>query len=147
MKNQILSLLKKFGPIMLMIAVAYAVGRYAQPPEIKTEIKMVEKVVERIKKDIVIVEREIKNPDGTTTIDRRTEDRSTETSDRSSRSEEKTQISAAKKWRAGAGVKTQISNLTPSYGVGVGYRVLGPFWIDVAGYSDGTATAHISFEF
>lgn len=133
--------------VLIALAIGYAGGRYLQPAEVKTEIREVEKVVEKIKKDIVIVEREVRNPDGTVVVDRRTEDRSEEAVRRDTRREEEIIVSMPAKWRAGVDVKASLSNLVPQYGATVGYRVLGPVWVEASGYQDGTASLRAVWEF
>lgn len=142
---------KKYGysalALLIAVAVGYAVGRHLQPAEVKTEIKEVEKVVEKIKKDIVIVEREVRNPDGTVVVDRRTEDRSEEAVRRDSRRSEEIIVSMPAKWRAGVDVKASLTNFVPQYGATVGYRAFGPVWVEASGYQDGTAVIRGVWEF
>lgn len=93
-------------------AVAYSVGRWAMPPKIETKIEVVEKEV--IKRDVQIVEREVKQPDGTTIIDRTTVDRSTKLTDKESTKE--TIVTNLPKWHVSAGVIASLDSLkTPSY--------------------------------
>lgn len=139
--------LQLFALILIALAVGYAGGRYLQPAEVKTEIKEVEKVVEKIKKDIVIVEREVRNPDGTVVVDRRTEDRSEEAVRRDSRRSEEIIVSMPAKWRAGVDVKASLTNFVPQYGATVGYRAFGPVWVEASGYQDGTAVIRGVWEF
>jgi len=93
-------------------AIAYSVGRWAMPPKIETKIEVVEKEV--IKRDVQIVEREVKQPDGTTIIDRTTVDRSTKLTDKESTKE--TIVTNLPKWHVSAGVIASLDSLkTPSY--------------------------------
>lgn len=134
--------------LLIAILLGYGIGRYIQPAEVKTETKVVEKVVERVKKDITIVERETKLPDGTVIVDRRTEDKSSETS-RSDRSSEQTvTVTKAKsQWTASAGAKISLNDFKPAYGAKVGYRAIGPVWVELGGFSDGTGMMFITYEF
>lgn len=92
--------------------IAYSVGRWAVPPKIETKIEVVEKEV--IKRDVQIVEREVKQPDGTTIIDRTTVDRSTKLTDKESTKE--TIVTNLPKWHVSAGVIASLDSLkTPSY--------------------------------
>lgn len=92
--------------------IAYSVGRWAVPPKIETKIEVVEKEV--IKRDVQIVEREVKRPDGTTIVDRTTVDRSTKLTDKESSKE--TIVTNLPKWHVSAGVIASLDSLkTPSY--------------------------------
>lgn len=133
--------------VLVALGLGYAIGRHLQPAEIKTEIKEVEKVVEKIKKDIVIVERETRNPDGTVIIDRETRDRSEEAIRRDTRREEDTEINNKAQWKANLHVKSSISSLVPQYGASVERRILGPVWVGVGAYQDGTANVSVGWEF
>lgn len=136
------------GALVVALLAGYSVGRYFQPAEIKTEIKEVEKVVEKIKKDIVVVEREVKNPDGTVVIDRRTEDKSEEAVSRDTKREEKQEVSKKlPDWKVNALAKSSLSNIAPQYGALLERRILGPVWVGVGGFQDGTATLSVGFEF
>lgn len=133
--------------ILFALGIGYGVGRHLQPAEIKTEIKEVEKIVEKIKKDIVIVEREVRQPDGTVIVDRETRDRSEEAIRRDTRREEETEINNKAQWKANIHVKSSISNLVPQYGASVERRILGPVWVGVGAYQDGTANVSVGWEF
>lgn len=76
----------------MSLAFGCTIDRYLQPDEIKIETKVVEKMVEKIK-DIVILERETRNPDRTVVAVRRTENRSEEAIRRDSNREENVEIS------------------------------------------------------
>lgn len=140
--------LKIIAAVLVALALGYGIGRYLQPAEIKTEVREVEKVVEKIKKDIVIVERETKSPDGTVVIDRRTEDRSEEAVSRDTRKDEKSEITAYKpQWRVSALAKAKLDAIIPQYGAHVDRRILGPVWLGVGAYQDGTAQVSVGWEF
>lgn len=141
----------KTGLIQLLVALAvgYGLGRYLQPAEVRTETKEVVKEVEKIKRDIVIVEREIKNPDGTITIDRRTEDKSEEAVTRDKKSESESIVKAAKPdWKVD--VIAQASKLEPSpesYGVHVSRRILGSVFIGAYGDTNKKFGLSVGYEF
>lgn len=140
---------KLLAVISIVLALGgYAVGRYLQPPEVVT--KEVEKIkeVEVIKRDVKTIIKEVVRPDGsketTTTIDESTRENTRRQTDN-----QKEVIVAASKpqWKAGLTAKASISNIVPVYGVQVERRVMGPFFVNAQGWSDGTAALGLSLEF
>lgn len=115
--------------LIILTGVAYGIGRYLQPAEVIT--KEVVKEVEVIKKDVKIVERIIKRPDGTIIEDRTTEDRtSTEIKKETDKS---TQIVALKpQWHIHGMAGTSVRNFGEiNYGFGVERRILGSLFVGV----------------
>jgi hypothetical protein len=93
------------GVSLLLLLLGYATGRYAQPARVETKIEQVVKEVEVVKKDVVIKERTEKRPDGTIITDRTTEDRSTETTNKDSKTKESIIVSSEKpNWLVSGGM-------------------------------------------
>lgn len=129
----------------------YAVGRYVQPARVEIKKEEVVKEVEVVKKDVTVVEREIRRPDGTVEIDRRTEDRSTETVDKSKQTKESTIVQNQKpQWKVSASATTAVGSLTsPSlvYGATVERRIIGPFFAGVRADTSKQVGLSVGMEF
>lgn len=130
MKNYLLALL--FG-IGIGAAVVYFFF-----PRIETKIE-VQKEVETQTRTVT---RRVVLPDGTRTTERVTDTIKKE----NERSTTETKPSE-KQWKANLLMKSDIRNLVPQYGFGIERRVLGPFFVGVGGYQDGTIKANLGFEF
>lgn len=134
--------LKPLIGLSVALVVGYGVGRYLQPAEIRVKKEQVIKEVEVVRKDIVIVEHEVKRPDGTTTIERRTEDRSVERTDTNTQNKEETRIVNTKpQWKIQGGIgmnysSAQLDSLKPIYSVGVERRILGPIFVGIQANTD-----------
>lgn len=125
--------------VLLVGGLGYAFGRYLQPPE----IKQVTKEVEVIKKDVHTVIKEIERPDGTKERVTIIEDKSSESSKKTSQ----TEISNVKpQWKAQGLVG--ISARDPMfYGADVERRILGPVFVGLWANTNKEIGASFSIEF
>lgn len=133
---------------VLLALVGYGTGRYLQPAkvEIKKEIEIQEKVV--TKKDVVVVERTEKRPDGTIIIDRKEVDKSQiEGSVNVSQKESTVTSKESAKNRVRIGVSTIDFKLIPMYTYGIERRIAGPISIGVQGSTQGELGLTVSLEF
>lgn len=112
---------------LVLLLVGYGVGRYLQPPEIKTEIKEVEKQVVKTKNNVITVVKEVKNPDGTTTKETVVTDK-TEIVDATNKSkEEVSKVTALPaQYRIRGGVGYDLKDKSPQYNFGAEKRFWGP---------------------
>jgi hypothetical protein len=136
-------LLTKLSIVLVALVIGYAVGRHLQPAKIET--REVVKEVEKIKRDVVIVEKKITRPDGTIVEEKTTTDKSK--SETSKSSDKRTVVSNRNNWLVGAGIEGQISELTPVYRFEVQRRILGPILVGASARTDGYVGAILSVEF
>lgn len=146
--------LAKTALALLVVGVAgYGIGRYVQPAKVQIKKEQVIKEVEVERRNVVVVERETRNADGSVVIDRRTEDRSTRVSDHKSETKESTTITNTKpQYRIRGGAGYDFADRNMQYLVGGEKRFWGPLslGLDVtvganSGVKAGTVTA--SWEF
>jgi hypothetical protein len=128
--------------VLVCLGLGYAVGRYLQPAQVET--REVIKEVEKIKRDVVIIERKVTKPDGTVVEEKTTTDKSKiETAKSSDKSRKE---SRRNDWLVGAGVEAQLSNLNPVYRLEIQRRILGPVLVGASARTDGYVGAIISLE-
>lgn len=130
MKNYLLALL--FG-----IGIGAAVVHFLFP-RIETKIE-VQKEVETQTRTVT---RRVVLPDGTRTTERVTDSISKE----NERLTTETKPSE-KQWKANLLMKSDIRNLVPQYGASIERRILGPVWVGVGAFQDGTASVSVGWEF
>lgn len=104
---------------IILLAIGYGIGRYLQPANVVTEVREVEK----IKKDVVVVIKERKNPDGSS----ETETVITDRSEINKETNRKQTISALKsQWRIQGIIGVRDFKFDqPSYGIGIERRIFG----------------------
>jgi len=118
---------------VILLGLGYGVGRYLQPPEVRTEIKEVEKQVVKTKTNVVTVVKETTNKDGTTTKETTITDR-TETTDTTKRSSESlTEISSKPQYRVRGGAGYDFKDNSPQYVAGFEKRFWGPVSLGLEG--------------
>lgn len=88
------------------------------------------------------VTRRVVLPDGT-----RTTERVTDTIQRENERTETESKVAQAQWRVNVHAKASLQNLVPQYGASVERRILGPVWVGVGAYQDGTANVSVGWEF
>lgn len=134
--------------VLVAAGLGYAFGRYAQPArvEIKKEIEVREK--EKTTHDTIVTEKEIHRPDGTIEKEKKTEDKTTNSS--STDTKEKTSkvvVSEKPQWKAGVLAGYDLIGIKPVYGAQVEKRILGPISAGVWGTTQSTVGASLSLEF
>lgn len=132
--------------VLAVAAVAYSVGRYAQPAKVQIKTEQVVKEVEVVKKDVVIVEKEIKRPDGTIEKERKIVDKSSETTKKDSESKSDTKISRPD-WKVQATAGMAAFRGEMIYGIGIERRILGPIAVGAFGQTNGVVGLSVSLEF
>lgn len=133
---------------IIVFAVGAGTALYVRPATVVTKTEEVVKEVDRVKKDVVVVEHEVKRPDGTVEIDRTTTDKSTETSKKESDTKSSTVVTNAKpQWKAQALAGLSLDKLVPVYGAGVERRIIGPISAGVWGTTDRNLGVSVSLEF
>lgn len=133
---------------LVLLALGYGLGRYLQSPKEITKIQEVEKEV--IKKDIVIVTKEVKHPDGTVETTTTSTDNSTEVINKNkdvfiSKNTEKQWFISAGYGRGSALGDTIIT-------ASVNRRMIGPYFLGASGTfntikNDHTVGINIGMEF
>lgn len=135
--------------VVAIAAVSYAFGRYMTPSKIEYKTIEVVKEQEHVNKDIVVTEKEVRNKDGSVTIDRRIEDKSVETRNKeSSRMESKVVTNQKTQWKAHALVgvqKTDFAN--PIYGLQIERRIVGPIFVGAWGMDSKEYGVSVGLEF
>lgn len=117
--------------IIIVGAVAYASGRYLQPPKTITKEVQVVKEVEVVKRDVRTVIKEVSRPDGTKIRETVIEDKSKEAKNKDQTNTSTKLVESLKpQWKVQGLVGiNEISN--PTYGVGVERRIIGPVFAGV----------------
>lgn len=156
--------------LVVIFASGLAIGRFTLPSKVVEKEKIVyqDKVVEKLveNKDVkrnnnrTITKTETVSKDGTKTVitkleDKTVSDTSTKTSEDKkqdvSKEDDKSKETTynTQKFTIAGMAKINVTNVSGglSYGALIGYRVIGPFSILGAGYSDGTATLGIGITF
>lgn len=134
--------------LLVVAGLGYGFGRYMQPAKIQIKKEEVIKEVEVVKKDVVVVEKITTNKDGTTVVERRTEDKSTERSSTDTRTKESTLVINVKpQWRVQGmvGYRGQLDR--PMYGAGIERRILGPVFVGAWGNTEKQFGLSAGFEF
>lgn len=131
-----MSIFKKYQNMaivgVLLLSVGYGVGRFLQPAIVKIKKEEVIKEVEVVKKDIVVVEKETRLPDGTIIVDRRTEDKSTESTKKdTSKKEDSVVVMQKAQYRVRGGVGFDFDAKSAQYSVGGEKRFWGPLSLGV----------------
>lgn len=136
------------GGLLLVASVAYASGRYLQPPKVVTKTETVVKEVQVIQHDTTTKTHEEVKPDGTKTIDTVVEDKDKEENKSSADSKASTVVDTTKpQWKVGALGAYDFSTLKPIYGVQVDRRILGPIFVGAFGLNNRTVGLSVSLEF
>ena len=151
--------LKKGLLVLGIFLIGTAVGRFSLPAKIVEKEKIVfqDKIIEKKvevkdiqkKNNKIYIKIEKTSPDGTKTVETRIIDKdetSSNTNTSDDKSQDTTQISdasketiyATKDWLLSAAVNYSTSSSTMNYGVIAQRRILGPVYVGVYGFSDGT---------
>jgi lipopolysaccharide export LptBFGC system permease protein LptF len=153
---------------VLVVAGAFAAGRYSLPAKIieKEHVVYKEKIVEKkvlvkdqnTKKNIVTIRLVTIKPDGTRTIETKTYDKSeieiTQNSTTDIKNDitkvadkEKTTIFNKDSLLISALMKTNFTNPSPSYGIMINKRIFGPFYLGAFGYTDASLGMSLGISF
>lgn len=120
--------------LILLLGVGYGIGRYAQPAEVRTEIKEVEKEVVKTKTDVVTIIKEIKNKDGSVTTETVITDKTTIDSQTDKTREQLTEIINVKpQYRIRAEAGFDLQKEEPQYAIGLEKRFMGPLSLGITG--------------
>jgi hypothetical protein len=128
--------INKLASVGLIFLLGFGVARYTLPVKTIT----VTKEVVKEKKDVVTVTKRVKLPDGTTTTERRTEDRTI----RDTKKGSSTAVENEKaQWKASALLDlTRVDN----YGVSVEKRLVGPVFVGAWGLQSGQVGLSLGME-
>ena len=139
--------------VLVLLGAGYGIGRYLQPAEVKTEIKIVEKEVVVEKKDVVTVIKETKNSDGTITKETVITDRTTIEAETNKTTEAIKEVIAQKpQYRIRLESGYDFNQKQQQHALGLEKRFWGPLSLGVAGTVDQnmgfkSANLTVSWEF
>lgn len=138
----------KLIAVVILIGLAYAVGRYLQPNKIEVITETIIKEVEVIKRDIEIIKEKETRKDGTIVERETTRDKSTETRDRDQKDKSHSIVSNEKpQWRVRGDVGYSFRDKDNVYGIGFEKRYMGPISLGLWGNNKEQAGFSASFEF
>lgn len=132
---------------VLLLMLGYGIGRYIQPPEVKTKIQEVVKEVEVVKKDVITVVKEVIRPDGTVEKETRTEDKSSSTSSVQKDKKESKTVEIRSKYNLDFGVGYNLEDYKQIYMLNVQKRVIGNVFIGGFYQTNKTVGLSIGMEF
>lgn len=134
-----MSLTKSLLACVLMLVLGYAYGRYAAPEKVREQI--VEKEV--VRREVRVIEREKKLPDGTTEKEKIIEEIAQDEKEKQS----DTDLQKIRpKWRTSI-VAAYEQDYGRAYGAQVEYRFLGPMFVGAFALESGTAGINLGIEF
>jgi len=134
--------------VIVLIVLAYGVGRYLQPAKIETRTETVIKEVEVTKKDVEIIKKKKTNTDGSIEEEEITRDKSTETRNKNEQTRSETVVENLKpQWRIRGEVGYDFKNNDNVYGAGFEKRWMGPVSVGLWGNNKQQAGLSASIEF
>lgn len=138
----------KLIAVVILIGLAYAVGRYLQPNKVEVITETVIKEVEVIKRDIEIIKEKETRKDGTIVERETTRDKSTETRDKDQTDKSRSIVSNEKsQWRVRGDVGYSFRDKDNVYGGGFEKRYMGPVSLGMWLNNKEQAGFSASFEF
>lgn len=139
---------------LLVGALSFGAGYYSTPEKVvvKKEIQEVIKEVERVKTDVVVVEKETKSPDGTVVVERRTEEKTSRESKSNTAVNEnslsQTETGVQPEWRLGVKMDFKEHEFVDYVdSITIERRMLGPIWAGVSVDQSRTISLAVSWEF
>jgi len=133
---------------IILLGLAYSVGRYFQPARVEVKTETVIKEVEVIKRDVEIIKKKKTNKDGSIEEEEITRDKSTETTskDQTDKSHSITE-NQKPQWRVYGQAGYDTNSKEYLYALGAEKRYLGPISVGAWGNNKQTVGLSVSVEF
>lgn len=134
--------------VLVLMLLAYAGGRYLQPAEIQIQKEEIIKFKEIVKKDVIVIRKETKLPDGTVIVEETTTDKSTISSNKDIANKESTTVENVKsQWKVNALAGYDVRDKDMVYGLEVQKRFIGPVSLGAFGTNKQQIGISIGIEF